>query len=73
MLTATLPYCECHLVGLALLQPDVHVDVTDSLVKGSPRALNGDETGLDADFNASWNIELFGLEDVPHLPKNTKS
>ena len=67
MLAATLPDSEGDLVGLALEDSDVHVDVTDILVKGSPRALNGDETGLDADFNAGWNVELFGLEDVPHL------
>ena len=67
MLTATLPYCKRNLVRLALLEPDVHVDVTDILRQLSAGTRYGDETGLDADFNAGWNVELFGLEDVPHL------
>ena len=67
MLTAALPYCECHLVGLALLQPDVHVDVTDILRQRSTRALDGDDAGLDVDGNPLRDVEFFGLEDVPHL------
>ena len=67
MLAATLPYRKADFVVLALLEPNVHVDMTNILREGSAGALHGDETGLDADFNAGWNVELFGLEDVPHL------
>ena len=67
MLTATLPYCECHLVGLALLQPDVHVDVADILRQRAPRSLNGDLAGLDGYLNSLGNVQLFSFENVAHL------
>lgn len=69
MLTATLPYCKRNLVRLALLEPDVHVDVTDILRQLSAGTRYGDETGLDVDSNPLRNVEFFGLEDVPHLPQ----
>ena len=67
MLAATLPYCERNLVRLALLEPDVHVDVTNILRQLSAGARDCNETGLDVDSNSLRNVELFGLEDVPHL------
>lgn len=73
VLAAALPYREGDLVGLALQQPDVHVDVADILVQGSAGTLDRDETGLDVDFNTLGNVELFGLEDVPHLKRSSVS
>lgn len=70
MLSAALPYCECNLVRLALLQPDVHVDMADILVESTPRAFDSDQPGLDGDFHTLWDVEFFGLEDVPHLRIN---
>ena len=67
MLAATLPDSEGDLVGLALEDPDVHVDVTDILRQRSAGALDGDDAGLDVDGNPLRNVEFFGLEDVPHL------
>ena len=67
MLAATLPYGKADLVVLALLQPDVHVDVTDILGQRSTRALNGNEAGLDVHGDTLGDGEFFGLEDVPHL------
>lgn len=73
VLAATLPNCECDLVRLALGEPDVHVDVTDILRQGSARARDLDEAGLDAHFDPLRDVELFGLEDVPHLKRPSVS
>lgn len=67
MLAATLPNRERDLVVLPLLQPNVHVDVTDILRQSTTVARDRDDARLDADFDPLRNIELFGLEDVPHL------
>lgn len=67
MLAATLPHCEGDFVCLPLQQPDVHVNMADVLSEGSSWSSDRNEAGLDGDFNTLWNVELFGLEDVPHL------
>ena len=72
MLAATLPYRKADFVVLALLEPNVHVDMTNILREGSAGALHGDETGLDIDGDSLWDIELFSLEDVPHLVSKYK-
>ena len=67
MFPATLPDRERYTVDLALHETDVDIGVPEVLRQGTTGALDGDETGLDGDFNTLWNVELFGLEDVPHL------
>lgn len=67
VLPATLPDRQGDLVRLALHQPDVDISVPQVLGEGSAGASNGDEAGLDGDFNTLRNVELFGLENVPHL------
>ena len=68
MLAAALPHRECDLVRLrALDKPDVHVDVADVLDERPPRAGHLDLARLDLDVDALGDLELFGLEDVPHL------
>ena len=67
VLPAALPDGEDHTVGLAVDETDVDIGVPEVLRQGTTGALDGDETGLDGDFNTLWNVELFGLEDVPHL------
>ena len=67
MLAAALPHSEADLVVLSLLEPDVHVDVTDILRQRAAGALNGNEAGLDVDGDSLGDGEFFGLEDVAHL------
>ena len=69
MFTSTLPDSKCDLVGLALEQPDVHVDMTDIFCEGTARSCDSDEAGLDGNRDALRDVEFFGLEDVPHLGK----
>lgn len=73
VLPASLPDCECDAGGLALDQPDVDVGMSEVLGEGTTGALDGDEAGLDGNFNALWDGELFGLEDVPHLERGGMS
>ena len=72
MLPATLPDRQGDSVDLALHQPDIDIGVSEVLREGTTGTLNGDEAGLDGDFNAIWNIELFGLENVPHLQRKRR-
>ena len=67
MLPATLPYSEGDLVDLALQYPDVDISVSDVLRQCTTGALYGDQARLDGNINAIGNVELFGLENVPHL------
>ena len=67
VLPAALPNREGNTVDLALHQPDVDISVSEVLREGATGALDGNLAGLDGDFNTLWNVELFGLEDVPHL------
>lgn len=68
MLAATLPDGEEDLGSLrALDNSDVHVNMSDIFGEGSSRASNGDDTGLDNDFNALGDFEFFDLLDVQHL------
>ena len=73
MLSTSLPYCKRDLIALALDQPDIHVDVTDILRQCSAGTSDSDEAGLDVDGDSLRNVELFGLEDVPHLRQMAKS
>ena len=54
-------------VGLALDETDVHIDMADILGEGRSWASHSDEAGLDFDSDTFWDLEFFGLEDVPHL------
>ena len=67
MLAAALPHSKADLVVLSLLEPDVHVDMTDILRQRPAGALNGNEAGLDVDGDSLGDGEFFGLEDVAHL------
>ena len=67
MLPAALPDREGNTVDLALHQPDVNISVPEVLGEGAAGASDGDETGLDDNVNALGNLELFGLQNVPHL------
>ena len=67
MLAAALPHSEADLVVLSLLEPDVHVDMTDILRQRPAGALNGNEAGLDVNGDSLGDGEFFGLEDVAHL------
>lgn len=69
MLAAPLPDGQRDLGGLALHQPDVDICVSQVLRKGTAGASDGNEAGLDGDFNAVRNLEFFGLENVPHLER----
>lgn len=69
MLATALPNGESDLVGLALDEANVHVDMADVLGECRPRARHLDETGLDFDSDTFRDLEFFGLEDVPHLCK----
>lgn len=51
MLPSALPYSESDLVGLALDQPDVHVDMADILGQSAAGTLDGDETRFNGDLN----------------------
>ena len=67
VLPATLPDGESDAVGLALHQPDVDICVSQVLRERTAGASNGNEAGLDGDFNTLWDFEFFSLENVPHL------
>jgi hypothetical protein len=67
---ASLPYSENDLVGLAFHQPDVHVNMSYVLVQCPTRSSNRYEARFNRHLDAFWDIEFFGLEDVPHLRKN---
>ena len=67
VLAATLPDRQGDTVDLALHQPDVDICVSEVLRQGTTGTGDGDEAGLDGDFNALWDLEFFGLENVPHL------
>ena len=67
VLAATLPYREADLDVLALLEPDVHVNVTDILRQRSAGTLDGNEAGLDVHGDSFRDVEFFSLEDVTHL------
>lgn len=56
-----------------LLQLDVHVDVADVLRELASGALNGDEPRLDLYGDTLGDFELFGLEDVAHLQRESVS
>jgi len=67
---ASFPYGENDLVGLALHQPNIHVDMPYVLAQCPARSSNRYEAGFNGNFDALWYIEFFGLEDVPHLRMN---
>lgn len=67
MLASTLPYSQSDFCGFALEEADVHVDMADVLCQDASGTSDGDEAGLDGDFNALRDVEFFGLEYVPHL------
>lgn len=67
MLPAALPDSEGDPVDFALNEPDVKIGMTEVLGQCAAGALDGDEAGLDGDFNTVRDSELFGLENVPHL------
>ena len=69
MLASTLPYSESNLRCLALDQSYVHVYVADIFREGAARPSDGNDTGLDGNFDARGDFELFCLEDVPHLKR----
>jgi hypothetical protein len=73
MLSAALPHSKGNLVGFALHNPDVHINVSDILCEGAAGSLHSDDAGFYVDVDALWDFELFGLEDVPHLRENSKS
>ncbi len=67
MLPAALPHCEGDFCGLALDEPNVHVDMADVLGQCSPGPFDSDKAGLDGDVNSLGDVEFFCLEYVPHL------
>ena len=73
VLPSALPDSEGDTVGLALHQPDVNIGMPEVLRQCTAGASDSDETGLDSDFNTLWNLEFFGLEDVPHLGRKEVS
>ena len=72
VLPAALPDGEDHTVGLAVDETDVDIGVPEVLGEGSAGTLDGDKAGLDGDVNTLRNVELFGLENVPHLGRSEK-
>lgn len=69
MLPATLPDRQGDSLGLALHQPDVDIGMPDVLLEGTSGTGNGDEARFDSDFNALWDLEFFGFENVAHLDR----
>lgn len=67
MLPASLPHSESDFVDLALQYPDIDIGVSNVLRQSTTGTLDGDDSRLDGDVNAVRNVELFGLENVPHL------
>lgn len=68
MLASTLPYCESDCDGLdGFDDSDIHVNMSDVLLDGSPGSGDGDESGLDSNLDTLGDYEFFGLEDVAHL------
>lgn len=67
MLPSSLPHSKSNLVDLALQYPDIDIGVTDVLRQSTTGTLDGDNSRLDGDVNAVRDVELFGLENVPHL------
>lgn len=72
MLATALPNSKSDLVGLALDEANVHVDMADILGERRSWARHLDKAGLDFDSDTFRDLEFFGLEDVPHLCKVTK-
>jgi len=66
MFPSSLPNSKRNFGTFALDQPDVHVDVLDVLCEGTARASHGNDTGFDGHGDSLWDVEFFGLEDVPH-------
>ena len=52
VLATTLPDSKSDLCPLSLDKLDIHVDMADVLIELTTRALDGDETRLDADSDA---------------------
>lgn len=67
MLPSSLPHSKSDLVDLALQYPDIDIGVTDVLRQSTTGTLDSDNSRLDGDVNAVRDVELFGLENVPHL------
>ena len=60
MFPTTLPDGESNFGSvLGFHQPDVHVDVSDILDKGTPWTLDSDDAGLDGNANTLGDIEFF--------------
>ena len=67
MLASSLPDSEGYPVDLPLHQLNVDIGMPEVLGQCTTGTLDGDDAGLDSDFDTLWNIELFSLEDIPHL------
>jgi len=61
MLPSTLPDSKKNLVGRALGEPDIHINVSDILRECSSRTSDRNDAGLDGDLDALRNVKFFCL------------